>query len=185
MDKYFEISIGNFKKKLKLCRINDDLYIAGFIMFGEVELTIECARLLLEAAPDFDVLVTAESKGIPLVYEMSKQSGKKYFVARKNKKLYMDNPISVDVKSITTSFVQTLYLDQSDINLIKGKRVLIVDDVISTGESIKTLQQLILKAEGIISGISTVLAEGDAANRDDIYFLSKLPLFNSKGEALT
>jgi len=185
MDNYFELSIGNFRKKLRLCKIDDDLYIAAFIMFGEVELTIECARLLLEAAPDFDVLMTAESKGIPLIYEMSKQSGKKYLVARKNKKLYMDNPISVDVKSITTSFVQTLYLDQSDISLIKDKRVLIVDDVISTGESIKTLQQLIVKAGGKIAGIFAVLAEGEAANRDDIYYLSKLPLFNSKGEVRT
>ena len=181
--KVYQIQIGGLTRDLKLCKVDENLYIAGFIMFGDVELTKECAKSLLELAPDFDLLITAESKGIPLIYEMARQSGKPYLVARKNKKLYMDDPISVEVKSITTEFVQTLYLDKSDVALIGlSPKVLIVDDVISTGESIKMVEKLIKCAGGNVVGRMTVLAEGAARERKDITFLAYLPLFDAQGK---
>ena len=139
--------------------------------------TIKSAEELIKKAPECDVILTAESKGIPLAYEMSKQLGIPYVVARKSVKLYMTNVVSVEVKSITTSSVQTLYLDGDKAELLKGKRVLIVDDVISTGESLRALEKLTESADGIIVGKAAVLAEGDAADRKDIIFLEKLPLF--------
>ena len=146
-------------------------------MFGDVELTIACAEAILDKAPEFDVIITAESKGIPLAYEMSRQSGKKYILARKSKKLYMRNAVAVDVKSITTTNIQTLYLDMFDMDYLKDKRVLIVDDVISTGESLLALESLVEQANGKVVSKTAVLAEGDAADRDDIFFLAPLPLF--------
>ena len=123
------------------------------------------------------MLLTAEAKGIPLVYEMARQSGKPYFIARKYPKLYMPNPISVNVRSITTDKEQTLYLDGAEADLIRGKRVLIVDDVISTGESLHALDRLVETAGGLIAGQCAILAEGDAVQRKDIFFLEPLPLF--------
>ena len=146
-------------------------------MFGDDEITIRSAEELLKRVGDFDILITAESKGIPLAYEMSRQSGKKYILARKSIKLYMHDPVSVSVKSITTAQVQTLYLDSSDMEAIKGKRVLIVDDVVSTGESMNALEKLVEKSGGLIAGKCAVLAEGDAKNRTDVVFLGELPLF--------
>ena len=151
--------------------------IAAFVIFGDVELTIAASKSLLEKAPEFDVLITAEAKGIPLVYEMARQSGKKYFIARKYPKLYMSNPISVDVRSITTDKEQTLYLDESEMEYIHGKRVLIVDDVISTGESLRALDLLVERSGGQIVGQCAILAEGDAIGRKDIFYLETLPLF--------
>ena len=146
-------------------------------MFSDVELTVACATELLKKAPEFDCIVTAECKGIPLAYEMSRQSGKKYFVARKGAKLYMKDPIKVDVKSITTVNVQSLYLDKSEADQMAGKRILVVDDVISTGESLKALETLLRATEGNVVAKMAVLAEGDAADRTDIIYLEKLPLF--------
>lgn len=174
---YYTLNVAGLKRDLPLCPINDNIYIAAFIMFSDVELTIACAEELLKRVPEFDVIVTAESKGIPLGYELSKQSGKKYIVARKSVKLYMKNPIAVEVKSITTNGRQTLYLDEKDMRELKNKRVLIADDVISTGESLNSLVELTEKAGGKIVCKSAVLAEGDAAERKDIIFLEKLPLF--------
>ena len=162
---------------MKLCPLDDKIDIAAFIMFSDVELTIKSAEELIKKAPECDVILTAESKGIPLAYEMSRQLGIPYVVARKSVKLYMTNVVSVEVKSITTSSVQTLYLDGDKAELLKGKRVLIVDDVISTGESLRALEKLTESADGIIVGKAAVLAEGDAADRKDIIFLEKLPLF--------
>ena len=142
-----------------------------------MELTVKAAEELLKKCPDFDVILTAEAKGIPLAYEMSRQSGKRYYVARKATKLYMREPIAVAVKSITTARVQTLYLDRDEADFLRGKRVLIVDDVISTGESLNAIEALVNQAGGQVAGRATVLAEGDAANRDDILFLEPLPLF--------
>ena len=146
-------------------------------MFSDVELTVASAEELLKKCGDFDVILTAESKGIPLAYEMARQSGKPYVVARKSVKLYMSDPVEVTVKSITTVNVQKLYLSKEKAELLSGKRVLLVDDVISTGESLKALEKLTAAVGGEIAGEAAVLAEGDAADRDDIIFLEKLPLF--------
>ena len=171
MDKFYTLNVAGLKRELPICEVNEKLDIAAFVMFSDVELTVACASELLKKTPEFDVIVTAESKGIPLAYEMARQvgNGMKYIVARKMPKLYMRNPVSVDVKSITTATVQKLWLSKDEAEYLKGKRVLIADDVISTGES--------LDAQGNIVGKCAVLAEGDAADRHDIIFLEKLPLF--------
>ena len=179
---YYEIEIAGLKRKLPLCPINESLYIGAFNMFGDVEITRAAATELLKIAPEHDIMITAESKGIPLVYEMARQSNaENYLLARKTPKLYMRNIFSVEVKSITHATVQTLYLDGDDAEAMRGKRVLIVDDVVSTGESLRALETLVTKAGGIIAGKMCVLAEGDAANRDDIKYLSVLPVFNADG----
>lgn len=179
---YHEITIAGLTRKLPLCPINEDLYIGAFIMFGDVEITKVAAAELLKKAPAFDVIITAESKGIPLAYEMARQSGTNdYIVARKAPKLYMENVISTEVDSITTDHIQTLCIGQSEVDKMTGKRVLIVDDVISTGESLKSIETLVRQVDCQIVGIMTVLAEGEAAGRTDITFLETLPLFNSDG----
>lgn len=174
---FYTLKVAGLTRELPLCPLNDKLDIAAFIMFSDVELTVACAEELLKKVPEFDVILTAESKGIPLGYELSRQSGKKYIVARKSVKLYMKNAVAVEVKSITTASKQTLYLDENDMNYLSGKRVLIADDVISTGESLNSLIELVKKAGGNLVCKSAVLAEGEAADRDDIVFLEKLPLF--------
>lgn len=177
MGECYKMKIAGLERELPLCRVNDKLDIAAFIMFNDTEITVASAKALLEKCPEFDVIVTAEAKGIPLAYEMSRQSGKDYLVARKGAKLYMKNPISVNVRSITTDHVQTLFLDSSEQALIQGSKILIVDDVISTGESLNALVELVKKSGGEIVAQVAVLAEGDAADRDDIIFLEPLPLF--------
>lgn len=177
MSKFYTLELLGLKRELPICPINEKLDIAAFVMFSDVEMTVESAKALIEKSPEFDVIITAESKGIPLAYEMAKQSGKKYFVGRKSVKLYMKNPISVNVKSITTAGVQTLYLDCDEAEYISGKKVLIVDDVISTGESLKALEELVEKSNGKTVAKATVLAEGEACDRDDIIYLAELPLF--------
>ncbi|MBQ6421146.1 MAG: adenine phosphoribosyltransferase [Clostridia bacterium] len=182
---YYEMTIAGCKRQLPLCRLNDDLMIGAFVIIGDYELTVACARDLLKIAPEYDYLISAEAKGIPLAHEMAQQHGdKKYFVARKGPKLYMTGVFKADVRSITTEKQQSLYLDVADAELMKGKKILIVDDVISTGESLYALEQLVQQAGGEICGKLAVLAEGDAAKRTDIGFLEELPLFNSKGEAI-
>lgn len=173
----YKMTIAGLERELVLCPLNDKIDIAAFIMFSDVELTVASASELLKKCPDFDVILTAESKGIPLAYEMARQCGKPYVVARKSVKLYMTAPAAVTVKSITTAAEQTLYLSQEKAAMLKGKRVLLVDDVISTGESIAALEKLTAAAEGEIAGKAAVLAEDIAADRDDIIFLEKLPLF--------
>ena len=151
-------------------------------MFSDVEITRACAAQLLAKAPEFDVIITAESKGIPLAYEMTRQANiNDYIVARKGAKLYMQNVVTTQVDSITTDHIQTLCLGQTEIDKMKGKRILIVDDVISTGESLLSLETLVNQVGGNIVGKMAVLAEGEAADRDDIIFLEKLPLFNADG----
>lgn len=179
---YYEIEIAGLRRKLPLCRVNDSLYIGAFIMFGDVEITKAAATELLKLAPEHDIMITAESKGIPLVYEMARQSNAdNYLLARKTPKLYMRDIFSTEVKSITHATSQTLYLDGEDAAAMKGKRVLIVDDVVSTGESLRALEELVTKAGGNIVGKLCVLAEGDAAKRDDIKHLQVLPVFNADG----
>ncbi|MCI1269988.1 MAG: adenine phosphoribosyltransferase [Ruminococcus sp.] len=176
MDKY-KLKVAGLERELKICPINDKLDIAAFIMFSDVELTVRCAQELIKKCPECDVIITAESKGIPLAYEMARELKVPYVVARKSQKLYMTDVVSVEVKSITTASTQTLYLDGEKADMLNGKKVLIVDDVISTGESLNALIKLTESAKGCIVGKSAVLAEGDAAERDDIIFLEKLPLF--------
>ena len=181
----YPIKIAGLKRGLPLCPLNEKFSIGAFVMFGDVELTIACAKALLERAPEYDVMITAESKGIPLVYEMARQrGGERYLLARKAPKLYMQNILKCEVKSITTASDQVLYLDGNDAEFMRGRRVLIVDDVISTGESLRALETLVEKAGGITVGKMAVLAEGDAAKRNDIVYLEKLPLFDSEGNAL-
>ena len=178
----YTMNIAGLQRDLPLCPINDQLYIAGFVVFGDQELTVACARELLKIAPEYDYLITAEAKGIPLAHEMARQSGaEKYFLARKVPKLYMTGVFESTVRSITTAKEQHLYLDVADAQLMKGKRILLVDDVISTGESLAALEKLVEDAGGIVAGRIAVLAEGDAQNRDDICYLEKLPLFNPDG----
>ena len=178
----YSMNIAGLQRDLPLCPINEELFIAGFVVFGDQELTVACARELLKIAPEYDYLITAEAKGIPLAHEMARQSGaQKYFLARKMPKLYMTGVFESTVRSITTAKEQHLYLDVADAQLMKGKRILLVDDVISTGESLAALEKLVEDAGGIIAGRIAVLAEGDAQNRDDIRYLEKLPLFNPDG----
>lgn len=178
----YTLHVAGLTRNLPLCRVNDELYIAAFVIFGDVELTVNCARELLKVAPEHDILITAESKGIPLVYEMAKQHGQnKYLIARKAPKLYMKNLFSTEVTSITTANRQMLHIDQNDADLMRGKRVLIVDDVISTGESLKAVEKLVSEAGGIVVGKMAILAEGPAKDRNDIIYLEKLPLFDSNG----
>ncbi len=178
----YTMNIAGLQRDLPLCPINDELYIAGFVVFGDQELTVACARELLKIAPEYDYLITAEAKGIPLAHEMARQSGaQKYFLARKTPKLYMTGVFESTVRSITTDREQHLYLDVADAQLMRGKRILLVDDVISTGESLAALEKLVEAAGGIVVGRIAVLAEGDAQNREDILYLEKLPLFNPDG----
>ena len=178
----YPMQVAGLKRDLPICKVSDTLYIAGFVMFGDQELTVACARELLKKTPEYDYLLTAEAKGIPLAHEMARQSGaQKYFLARKMPKLYMTGVFESSVKSITTAKEQKLYLDVADAEMMKGKKILIVDDVISTGESLAALEALVGKAGGIIAGRMAVLAEGDAQKRDDLIYLEKLPLFNPDG----
>ncbi len=179
---YYRMTVAGLERDLPVCPVNDSLYIAGFVIFGDQELTVACARELLKKAPQYDYIITAEAKGIPLAHEMARQSGaQKYFLARKAPKLYMTGVFESTVKSITTAKEQKLYLDTADAELMKGKKILIVDDVISTGESLLALEKLVEKAGGIIAGRMAILAEGDAQDREDLIYLEKLPLFNPDG----
>ncbi|MEA5151302.1 MAG: phosphoribosyltransferase family protein [Oscillospiraceae bacterium] len=178
----YEMDIAGLKRELPLCKVTDDLYIGAFVMFGDVELTVHCAAELLKRAPEYDYLIAPEAKAIPLLYEMARQSGTdKYFLARKGPKAYMSGVFEVAVKSITTMSIQKLVIDTADAELIRGKRMLIIDDVISTGESLRAMEELVTKAGGVIAGRMAVLAEGDAQVRNDIICLAPLPLFNPDG----
>ena len=183
--KYYHMNIAGLERDLPLCPLNENLYIGAFVIFGDQELTVASARELLKIAPDYDYLLTAEAKGIPLIHEMARQRvDKKYILARKGPKLYMTDVFSVDVHSITTAKEQKLYLDGADAKLMKGKRILIIDDVISTGESLRALEALVEKTGGEIVGKLAILAEGDAAGREDIKYLEYLPLFDKDGNAI-
>ncbi|MCQ2483834.1 MAG: adenine phosphoribosyltransferase [Clostridia bacterium] len=180
MDKFYKMTIAGLERELPICKLNDELSIAGFIMFGDVELTEACAKELLAKIPgDFDYIVTPEAKSIPLAYEMSRQSGKKYIVVRKKPKVYMQNPVSITVRSITTQSEQMLYLDGAEGELMRGKKIIIVDDVISTGESLSAVEQLVEKFDVITVAKTAVLAEGDAAHRPDLTVLGELPLIKN------
>lgn len=173
----YKMTIAGLERELPICKVNDNLDIAGFVIFGDVEITVAAAGELLRKCPEFDFIVAPEAKAIPLAHEMSRQSGKKYFICRKGAKLYMQNPVSVNVRSITTDKEQTLYMDSLEGEQLRGKRVLILDDVISTGESLAAVNKLVEQFDAQVVAQAAILAEGDAAKRDDIIFLEELPLF--------
>lgn len=180
----YPMNVAGLQRELPICKVTDDLYIGAFIMFGDAELTVACARELLKLvdADGYDYMLTAEAKSIPLIHEMARQSGaEKYFIARKGPKAYMPDPLHVVDQSITTAGTQELYLGRDDADLICGKRILVVDDVISTGGSLHAMENLVKMAGGTVVGRMAVLAEGEAADRKDIKFLEKLPLFNADG----
>ncbi len=183
--KYYEMKIEGLKRELPICPISDELQIAGFVIFGDPELTTACAEALLKRAPDHDYMLTAEAKGIPLIHEMARLAGnRKYMLARKHPKLYMTGIFEANVRSITTDAEQKLYLDKADADLMRGKRILVLDDVISTGESLHALEVLVQKAGGTVVGRMAILAEGEAAEREDLIYLEKLPLFDRDGDPL-
>lgn len=181
----YEIQVAGLKRRLPLCPLTDSLTIAAFVIFGDVELTCACAAELLKKAPAFDYMVAPEAKAIPLIHEMARQSGRnEYFLVRKKKKAYMNGVFEAVDHSITTEGEQKLYMDGTDAAKLKGKRILILDDVISTGGSLKAVESLVEQAGGIVAGRMAILAEGDAAARKDIIFLEKLPLFDAQGNPL-
>ena len=181
MAETYTLNVAGLTRELTICKVNDHMDIAAFIMLGDTELTVAAAAELLKKCPEFDILLTAEAKGIPLAHEMSRQSGKPYVCARKGVKLYMPDPVVVEDQSITTAGKQKLVIDRKELDKMNGKRVLVVDDVISTGESLAALEQLVTQAGGIIAGRMAILAEGDAQARDDLIYLQKLPVFNADG----
>lgn len=182
----YDFTVAGLQRALPLCPLNDELMIGAFVIFGDVELTVACARELLKIAPEFDYMVAPEAKAIPLIHEMARQSGRnEYFLVRKAKKMYMDGVFEAVDRSITTQGEQHLYMDGADAKKIKGKRILILDDVISTGGSIAAVETLVNQAGGNVVGRMAILAEGAAAERKDILFLKKLPLFNAKGQPLS
>jgi adenine phosphoribosyltransferase len=181
----YGIDVAGLHRDLPLCRASDTLTIAAFVIFGDIELTIATAKALLERAPEFDYLIAPEAKAIPLIHEMARQSGRNdYFLARKTRKLYMNGVFEVNVRSITTSGTQKLYMDGADAAKMRGKRVLIIDDVVSTGESIRAVEELVRRAGGIVAGKMAILAEGDAIGQEDLIYLEPLPLFDGSGNAL-
>lgn len=183
--KTYPMTIAGLKRELPICPVSDTVSIGAFVIFGDPELTTATAKELLEKAPDYDYIITAEAKGIPLAHEMARLAGnQKYLVARKKAKAYMTGVFEVKVHSITTAGEQSLFLDTADAELIKGSRILIVDDVISTGESLRAVEELVREAGGNIVGKMTILAEGDAQTRDDIVYLEKLPLFHPDGTVI-
>ena len=183
--KCYKMDIAGITRELPLCPISDSLMIGAFVIFGDPELTTACAEALLDKAPEHDFMISAEAKGIPLVHEMARLEGnKKYFLARKNPKLYMTGVFESELRSITTAKDQKLYLDMADADMMRGKKILIVDDVISTGESLRAIEALVEKAGGKVCGKMAILAEGDATQRDDIIYLEKLPLFDSEGNVI-
>ncbi len=185
LKKFHTMKIAGLERNLQLFKISDNLQIAAFILFGDAEITVKSAEELLKLAPDYDILFTAECKSIPLIHEMARQRGDdNYIIARKAPKLYMEDIMSVEVNSITTENKQTLCIGKGDAQALSGKKVLIVDDVISTGESLTAMETLVEKAGGNIVGKMAVLAEGSAKDRDDIIYLEPLPLFDADGNPL-
>ena len=181
----YEMKVAGLTRQLPICPLSDTLQIAAFVIFGDVELTCACAKALLEKAPEFDYMVAPEAKAIPLIHEMARQSGRnEYFLVRKKKKAYMNGVFEAVDHSITTEGEQHLYMDGADAAKMQGKRILILDDVISTGGSLAAVENLVEQAGGNVVARMAILAEGDAAKRKDIIFLEKLPLFDGTGKPM-
>lgn len=179
----YKLNLLSLERNLPIIKIKKDLAIASFVILGDTELIQIAAKELIKKLDNVDVIVTAEAKGIPLAYEISKLLGmKEFIVARKSIKTYMNNPLIEDVQSITTKEKQFLCLDEVEAKKIKGKNIALIDDVISTGESLKTLESLVEKAGGNIKKRVAILAEGDASNREDIIFIQRLPLFRVEAD---
>ena len=177
MADFYKVDLNGYSHDLPILPIGD-IKICFFNLHGAQELTEHCGKELAKIADkDVEVVITAESKGLQLAHCVARELGHKlYAVARKSKKLYMQDGIEVAVQSITTAGEQRLYLSAHDTALIKGKKVAIVDDVVSTGASLLGLEALVEKAGGILHKKAFVLAEGDAANREDIVYLGVIPL---------
>ena len=176
--KTYTLHVAGLTRELPIIKLSYDLSIASFVILGDTEIVKKTAPMIAKKLPEVDFVVTAEAKGIPLAYEISKILNlNEYIVARKSIKAYMEEPIEVEVNSITTTNSQKLYLNNQDANKIKGKRVALIDDVISTGQSLKALERLVEKAGANVVAKAAILAEGDAKNRKDIIFLEALPTF--------
>lgn len=175
---YYKLKVAGLTRQLPVIQLSKNLSIASFVLLGDQELTTAAAKALDEKLPAFDILVTAEAKGIPLVHELARlRDQSHYVVARKSQKAYMTDPVKIELESITTTGKQVLYLDEGDRIRVEGKRVAIVDDVISTGASLRALETLVEEVGGQIVVKAAILAEGDAKNREDIVYLEPLPLF--------
>ncbi len=182
---HYHLEIAGLERDLPFVPIGEDMAYASFVIISDVQLVSACAPLLAEKIRDCDVIVTAEAKGIALAYETSKLLNlKRFVVARKSVKSYMKDPVSVPVRSITTFDEQRLYLDSGDASYLNNKNVCLLDDVVSTGESLKALEELASKAGGKVVQRACILAEGDAAGRDDLIFLQKLPLFKKNAQGI-
>ena len=176
--KTYTLHVAGLTRELPIIKLSYDLSIASFVILGDTEIVRKTAPIIAKKLPEVDFIVTAEAKGIPLAYEISKVLNlNEYVVARKSVKAYMEEPIEVEVNSITTTNSQKLYLNNQDAKKIKGKRIALVDDVISTGQSLKALERLVEKAGGKVLAKAAILAEGDAKDRKDIVFLEALPTF--------
>jgi len=176
--KTYTLHVAGLTRELPIIKLSYDLSIASFVILGDTEIVRKTAPIIAKKLPEVDFIVTAEAKGIPLAYEISRVLNlNEYVVARKSIKAYMEEPIEVEVNSITTTNSQKLYLNNQDAKKIKGKRVALVDDVISTGQSLKALERLVEKAGGNVLAKAAILAEGDAKDRKDIIFLEVLPTF--------
>ena len=174
----YTLHVAGLTRELPIIKLSYDLSIASFVILGDTEIVKKTAPMIAKKLPEVDFVVTAEAKGIPLAYEISKILNlDEYIVARKSVKAYMEEPIEVEVNSITTTNSQKLYLNNQDANKIKGKRVALIDDVISTGQSLKALERLVEKAGANVVAKAAILAEGDAKDRKDIIFLEALPTF--------
>jgi len=182
MENYYTLEVAGVTRQLPIMQVSDSLCIASFVILGDCEIVTKSAPLIETRLPQVDYIVTAEAKGIPLVHELCRLRNLPYYiVARKSVKPYMSKPLTDEVVSITTQKKQTLCLDGKDALLLRGKKVAIVDDVISTGESLSAIERLVEKAGGEIVAKAAILAEGGAAQRDDIIYLEELPLFPVEG----
>ena len=176
--KTYTLHVAGLTRELPIIKLSYDLSIASFVILGDTEIVRKTAPIIAKKLPEVDFIVTAEAKGIPLAYEISRILNlTEYVVARKSIKAYMEEPIEVEINSITTTNSQKLYLNNRDAKKIKGKRIALVDDVISTGQSLKALERLVEKAGGKVLAKAAILAEGDAKDRKDIVFLEALPTF--------
>ncbi len=176
---FHKVDLQGFEAYLPILPLPSGIKIAFFNLHGDSAMTEHCGKKLAELVKDCDVLITAESKGLQLTHCVARELGHRYYaVARKTKKLYMQDGIEIVIDaSITTGKEQRLYLSKHDADLIKGKKVGIVDDVVSTGASLLGLEKLVKEAGGIVHKKAFVLAEDSAADREDVVYLASIPIF--------
>jgi adenine phosphoribosyltransferase len=176
----YGIDIAGIHRELTLFEIKPGLRIAILNILGDTELVQACATALAEKLSDvdYDILVTAEAKSIPIAHALSVVTGKPYVILRKSYKAYMGDAVQSETLSITTGKPQTLYLDEKDKALIKGYKVVIVDDVISTGSTLQGMRLILEKAGGTVVAEAAILTEGERAKWSDIISLGHLPVFS-------